>query len=560
MGWNGTPSYSKSSPDLGREQRDILVRLVHDSDPNVRSAAAESVSKLAVPLDASVYDLIAHDTDPRVRSALLFADVVPLEVRARLAAVLAGDSNSSVLDAFDTFVMSKAWTAESAPLDPSFIPALEARRKNSVKPFMTPNNTVAVMTLCARLARSREGLKAVAKWAVEDRSPQLEDVAVSQMRERINKIAPPPLPGRRIVQPSAVNIEIDPEDWVPMLEIERHRFDEVSSVGWVLVRLDLDLSSRFLPIAADSGRGVRMRLDALDVAANGPDPKVGELLHSILADPSWRDGGIKGPDQDLVTEIASSLSSAAGKKAIVDMLADRSIPDLLLSAATVGVTKSRDPDVEEANAILSRGLGVPWNTVVIAKALKVAARIPEQGGEYWLARAAHDAGVYSLAFDLIGEGRDPRYLSLLQDALSATISVENVARGKYQAAALNALTRYFDQRAANLILDVAGNTSSADLRDECFKALETIRKYQQEKGRWKEERISTEAWNASVNDLITLLDDKTPAVRAQAVRGLATLGAIQEMPRVVRMLKDTDESVRKAADEALGILNAPKKD
>jgi hypothetical protein len=31
------------------------------------------------------------------------------------------------------------------------------------------------------------------------------------------------------------------------------------------------------------------------------------------------------------------------------------------------------------------------------------------------------------------------------------------------------------------------------------------------------------------------------------------------MPRVVRMLKDTDEGVRKAADAALGILNAPPK-
>jgi HEAT repeat protein len=34
------------------------------------------------------------------------------------------------------------------------------------------------------------------------------------------------------------------------------------------------------------------------------------------------------------------------------------------------------------------------------------------------------------------------------------------------------------------------------------------------------------------------------------------------MPRIVRMLKDSDENVRKAATEALGNLNAPppKKD
>jgi hypothetical protein len=42
-------------------------------------------------------------------------------------------------------------------------------------------------------------------------------------------------------------------------------------------------------------------------------------------------------------------------------------------------------------------------------------------------------------------------------------------------------------------------------------------------------------------------------------RALATLNASSEMARIVRMLKDPDEQVRKAAEQALSTLNAPPK-
>ena len=54
-----------------------------------------------------------------------------------------------------------------------------------------------------------------------------------------------------------------------------------------------------------------------------------------------------------------------------------------------------------------------------------------------------------------------------------------------------------------------------------------------------------------------MLDDADPAFRVQALRGLATLGAVDQMPAIVRRLKDADERVRKAAEAALDALNAP---
>lgn len=192
----------------------------------------------------------------------------------------------------------------------------------------------------------------------------------------------------------------------------------------------------------------------------------------------------------------------------------------------------------------------------VEAALKEIAQLPRDQQRDWIVRAAHDPRYAVQALTILGNMRDPSYLPVLEEFLAPGFQMPDV---NAPTAALDALTRYFDDRAADIILKVAGSTPDPGLREAAFQSLTTIRKYQEEKGRWKSQQSSGEAWVQSVHDLVGLLDDAEPAVRAQAVRGLATLGAKQEMPRVVRMLKDKDESVRKAAEEALGALNAPPK-
>jgi HEAT repeat protein len=192
----------------------------------------------------------------------------------------------------------------------------------------------------------------------------------------------------------------------------------------------------------------------------------------------------------------------------------------------------------------------------VEAALKGIALLPREQQRDWIVRAAHDPRYAELALTLIGNMRDPSYLPVLEEFLAPGFQMQGV---NAPTAALDALTRYFEDRAADIILKVAGSTPDPGLRDAAFKSLATIRRYQEEKGRWKTQQTSSEAWAQSVHALVALLDDAEPAVRAQAVRGLATLGAKQEMPRVVGMLKDKDESVRKAAEEALGVLNSPPK-
>ena len=130
-------------------------------------------------------------------------------------------------------------------------------------------------------------------------------------------------------------------------------------------------------------------------------------------------------------------------------------------------------------------------------------------------------------------------------------------RGEVRDSALNALTRYFDDRAAELILKAAGSAGSESFRKKCFEALDTIRKYQEEKHRWDARKTSQQAKDEAVRELVRMLDDPDAAVRAQSTRSLATLGAVEELPRIVKLLKDKAATVRKAAQETLDALNAP---
>jgi HEAT repeat protein len=53
-----------------------------------------------------------------------------------------------------------------------------------------------------------------------------------------------------------------------------------------------------------------------------------------------------------------------------------------------------------------------------------------------------------------------------------------------------------------------------------------------------------------------MLDDSDPTVRGQAAKSIATLDAVEYLPRLVKLLKDPAPEVREAAKQALGTLNA----
>jgi HEAT repeat protein len=567
-----TPEYrsslgSKNSyhfPVVDDQRRKIILALSADPDADVRAALASSIILLETPLDSDVYQRLTRDEDARVRAALLHAKSIPLAERARIAAALASDEDASVLAAFDNFLFGELFDSKNpADVDPAFFPAIQTRRHNKARVF--PEGGNQTWQLYASLLKTDEGLTAMAKWAVEDGEAMLANQVIRELDERVKKADK----GwkRRGIRPVDVGIDPDPATLAGLFAIA-HQPEKVGSeavkITSILVALDVDLSARMIPIAKDRERSARTRVDALSVAANGNDPRLGDILLEILADPSSRAHDPTDGDgrqlRNNVKSIASALPDAVARATLRKVLADPSIGTGIALTFAEGVRQPIQGDEQMAEAILRRGLEEPTvgeKSWVVGNALQQVSTRPRAEQGDWLVRAAADPRYSTQAFELIGNLRDPSYLKVIEDFLTSPKAQTSNQAGVGPLPALNALTRYFNDEAADLILKVAGSTANASLREECFKALETIRKYQDEKGRWNDSRSSREATATAIRDLVGLLDDKDASVRAQAVRGLATLSAVQEMPRIVRMLKDTDAGVRKAAEDALGILNAP---
>lgn len=125
-------------------------------------------------------------------------------------------------------------------------------------------------------------------------------------------------------------------------------------------------------------------------------------------------------------------------------------------------------------------------------------------------------------------------------------------------AAANALASYLDERAAAILLKGLAATTNKEVRDACFEALESIRRYEDERERWATRKTSRAAREAAIAELVPMLADKDAAIRAQAARSLGALEAVEHLPALVRLLKDSNGDVRKAAQSAIDALTAPK--
>jgi HEAT repeat protein len=552
-----TQQYSYDPRSLSKGQRETLVRLVADPDTEVRVAAASSIVSLETPLDDKVYERIGKDADSRVRATLLQAQAVPVPVQARIALTLASDTDLGVLRSFDSFASSLALSEE--PLDPAYLPAIEARLRNTTIPFQLTASGNVQHQFYTRVLTTPEGLTALARWSVEIRDT-LAGYAVRNIVDRVgrrNSTTNQPWP-RRTVDSSAVGVRLSPQELAALFKLVASMPGDMNERDLVpsLILLDDDLAPAFLPLARDAKLDRQVRLQALDVAARGQAEQVSDCLLQLMADPGWASSNVKQLSQH-AGSIGNAMQREEAERTL-DKLFDgkKQLHPILASSFVNGFAMAKPLDARTADRVLAawfdnREIG----SGVLTAALKQVASRPREAQGDWLIRAAHDARFWSSALTWMGDLRDPSYLGVLEEGLSKGLATEDPFAS--QECALNALTRYFSEPAAEIILKVAGATSNSELRGRCFKALDTIRQYKEEKGRWDDDRTSKEATAAAVRDLVTLLDDTNPAVRAQAVRGLGTLHAIEQMPRIVRALKDADESVRKAAEETLQVLNAP---
>ncbi len=154
------------------------------------------------------------------------------------------------------------------------------------------------------------------------------------------------------------------------------------------------------------------------------------------------------------------------------------------------------------------------------------------------------------AYEVLSSDPRPELLFVLQRL---------VASGKpySRTRAAQAAAAFLSNEAAKLILDIAAVTGDSGERTTVLAALDQVTQYQAAKSRWEQRSDAAAVRLRAIGELTSLLDDPaTPENQhAEALRGLGLLGAVEELPRLVRALSSPSATLQTAAREALARLN-----
>ncbi|MCB9903755.1 MAG: HEAT repeat domain-containing protein [Planctomycetes bacterium] len=108
-----------------------------------------------------------------------------------------------------------------------------------------------------------------------------------------------------------------------------------------------------------------------------------------------------------------------------------------------------------------------------------------------------------------------------------------------------------------MLLEGVGIAENEDVRQACFDALERIRLYQEARERLGRHSSGAEKREQAVQDLVAMLGDEDVTTVVASIRGLAALGAVDEIPTLIRLMKHANQEVRAAAREAVDRLTEP---
>lgn len=172
-------------------------------------------------------------------------------------------------------------------------------------------------------------------------------------------------------------------------------------------------------------------------------------------------------------------------------------------------------------------------------------------------RLLRDPGLSMVVCTSMAQAHIDAHLPLLERAVLGEFDSAD-GQNSPSTSASRALVAYLDDRAAGILLKAIAATSDASRRETFFKALDEIRRYQDERERWANRKSSKAARDAAIAELVPMLGDKDATIRAQAAKSLGALEALEQLPALVRLLKDSDGNVRKAAQSAIDVLTAPK--
>lgn len=559
-GLDGSPGAAhQEQVSFGLDAADaaLLEVLLRDADLQVRLEAVDAVrQKQAAIADATWLEL-ARSPDAEVRRGVAYAAVPDLrrdDLSARVLEILAQDKDPQVLDAFDAVIAMHSHPSDKDVDLDKFLPAIEMRVANVARPFRITEEGMRD-SFTRRVLETEAGRRTAGRWALSGNTEWADMLAVQISTALSRAMTGGAAPGS--VQPAAVNIPFDDAGLIRFL-----RGGWTGGNAWYrdvaqqASRLRVEHPEPWRALALDTSAPVPLRLAAVDVIADRADAELARVLVDVLTSATWSSQDDRGWE-GMVRSVFLRLPREFARQAFAALL-EKGGNSFLIRGAAVGFASAHEFTPALSETYLQRVLGKPdgpyHQEAALAALNEVASRPAEKRGT-WLEQAVRFRPLAAPVVRLLGGLREARYRPLLVEALDARWITDESERDEVQVTAIEAIARYLDDEAVQILLDTAGSFSDSSLRQVCYDELNRIKSHLAAKAEWELRRRAGASKDSAIAALLPMLDSEDAAMRAQAARSLATLGAVEELPRLVKLLQDPDAVVREAAQRALEVLN-----
>lgn len=542
----GSGSVVVAAPD-DPEARALLATLATDPEPVVRERCVNVLGALPAPVDPAVYRALAADGDPLVRVALSQLVHPDDRMQTELLSTLARDTEPRVVQSVEQRLAREdaKWKTQAEAWMPVLIARLDNTHVSLDRAYFLAGamNSPAARRACTQLALQRNdpaALRVIATYAV------LNDKGLIGSYDAPREWSQ--LTGAELAR------------LLPLLQSISERLPVAVAYTVPGRELDPSVPAALEPLARDTDRPLRFRLAALGLALHEPTPERQQLLRQLLSDASLAPGTDDSDVDEFAVSAAIGGIAVTHRNAVIkDVLANLPLrPSLRLRVVKQGRLSSPGGD-DIARLLLDEWLsgGETWEET--ENALSFVGETPALADEAMMRRAARSGHAFT-AIRTLGRLRDPRFLAILTECLDPTwISLNsNPGRADHALEAVSALQGYMSDTAASILLDAAAHSPYPSVREKALASVEAIGRYRDALAAWQKRTTMTASRDAAIGQLTAIAADASVEglLRAEALRGLGTLQAVEQMPLIIHALTDVDPFVRQAARTALEKLNA----
>lgn len=556
-----------SDRGLSRGGLAALERLLQDHEPDIYLQALGVLNtNRDLPLSRECLRNLTGHADPRVRSQLPHVLVGALPDPAVLE-ILAGDPDGGVVESVDASLRMlsevgplpteqnplkagwKVFLGASTSWDDAYLPAVRRRLMNAAVPRESLRWVIHVAAL------TPQGAESLADLALKRAEPALASFLVQCFSYSMNwarGVTPWNLLDSGVARDLlalAWGTPPDP-DWVESVLKCLHEAPAAyrSAAAEWLADESLPTTVRFLgawisaPIADEDWRAGLLAL----LAETGPESR--EALRRLEGQLHSVGAFVGNPD-------------LAGR--LIDDLAQRpDLPEEFAARLVRGLSGKADLSPAAAERVLMRwanSASTYRNALYAALRAVQASEAEPRVPLFERLLGSDDSDVVEATLQAMARTHVRAHLPLLERALGGEFAPSANDRKELQGAAAQALACYLDEEAAQILLRGVGMTTDSGVRDACFAALDTIRRYQDERARWNSRADAGRARAEAIAELVGLIEAGDAAQKVEAVRALGTLEALEELPRLVRLAGSKDAALAKSAREALERIHAAGK-